>query len=380
MNSLQNALVNAMYINEVNNVCYDLTGQEILNESFKSSLLQSLAKAINTAEAKNAENDKREAERYKNGERSYLPSKSARSFASIFGPLTEPQRWGKSKTGIQGIKWSEIKDSDFKKFSTSDKELIKIMKAVYAKKQNADFICCKPDTNEVIYFIKGYGKEGSDVRLFGFNTEGWSQGVKEKTAKKYAYQTRSLKYNEAAAIIDGLDIYVLEITDAMKSEYKDLHTSRETSQEGVINYDENSLKELLKIQKARYSVLVKEIKAKKLQEDPNILFGEIEKTNQEVIDLYKKVISNPDNMDQRFDLGDLMRYVSYAYECFYKSMKYKADAERSVKRAKEKGASDEDAQQWGKFDREYSDNEIRDAKEYVQKIKKAIEDINSKLK
>ena len=83
-------------------------------------------------------------------------------------------------------------------------------------------------------------------------------------------------------------------------------------------------------------------------------------------------------MDQRFNLDDLMRYVSYAYEEFYKSMKYKRDAERSVERAREKG--DDEPERWGQYDREYSDEAIRDAKEYVQKVKKMISEIEENLK
>ena len=354
---------------------------DMINESFKASILLELAKKIKDAEKSHSEDDKKNAERYK--EKNWgTPSKSAKSFASIFGPITETGRYGGKKTGIQGIKWSEIKDDDFTFYEADteewDKKFIKTLRSMYGKKLNADVICCKPGTKEVVAFIKGYGKTEGDVKVYNFPTTGWKKGVQEMTATKYKFGERSLKFQEAIDAISGLDVYVLEIKDSMIEDYDVLHKEREKSQEGVINLDKSSLDKLLKQQQGRYKALVKEIKAKKLQDDPNILFNEIKKTNDDVIALYQKVIEKPENMDQRLDLDDLMRYVSYAYEQFYKSMKYKRDAERSVERAREKG--DEKPERWGEYDRENSDESIRDAKEYVQKVKKMISEIEENLK
>ena len=142
--------------------------------------------------------------------------------------------------------------------------------------------------------------------------------------------------------------------------------------------DEASMKTLLKNQQARYATMVKKIKAEKLQSDPNVLFDEIKKANDDVVELFKKVMAKPENMDQRFDLSNLMRYVSYAYEQFYKSMGSKRSADRSVERAKAKGS--EHPEEWGKYDRASSDSEIRDAKEYLERVKKEIKLIEDNLK
>lgn len=359
----------------------NLIVDDMINESFKASILLELAKKIKDAEQSHREADKKTAQRYKEEGWGTPTSKAAKSFASIFGPMTETGRYGGKKTGIQGIKWSEIKDDDFTFYEADteewDKKFIKTLRSMYGKKLNADVICCKPGTKEVVAFIKGYGKTVGDIKVYNFPT-GWKNGVQEITATKYKYDERSLKFQEAVDAISGLDVYVLEIKDSMIEDYDVLHKEREKSQEGVINLDKYSLAKLLKQQQARYSTLVKEIKAKKLQDDPNILFNEIKKTNDDVIALYQKVIEKPENMDQRFNLDDLMRYVSYAYEQFYKSMKYKRDAERSVERAREKGKDNPEG--WGKYDRESSDEAIRDAKEYVQKVKKMISEIEENLK
>ena len=358
---------------------------ETINESFQASILTELAKKIKDAEKEHAESDKKEEQRYKEEGRGYKPTKTAKTFASIFGPLTETPRWGDKKTGIRGLKWSEIKDSDFKQYKGDDKEFVKFLKSVYAKKTIANMIVCAPGTKDIVAFIKGYAKTLGDVRVYYFESEGWKTGVQEKTAKKYKYDVRSLKVNETLELIKDFDIYVLEITDSMIKDYDELHKEREESQKGSIDMDESSMKALLKQQKARYNAMVKEIKAKKLQDDPNILFNDIKKANDDVVALFQKVMSKPENMDMRFDLSDLMRYVSYAYEEFYKSMKSQRDSdrhkERAKQRAKERGEEFND-DDYGKydFDKSNAKEQIRDSKEYLEKVKKMIKEIEDQLK
>ena len=324
MLSLQESLLDKFFNKEVFEEYSILEGQDIMeiDESFQASLLTDLAKRIKDAEKEHAENDKKTAAHYK--------------------------------------------------------EFVKFLKSVYAKKAIADMIVCAPGTKDIVAFIKGYAKTLGDVRVYYFATEGWKKGVQEKTEKKYKYDVRSLKVNETIELIKDFDIYVLEITDSMIKDYESLNKERKDAQKGSIEYDEESLKRMLKNQQARYSTMVKKIKAEKLQSDPNILFDEIKKANDDVVELFKKVMAKPENMDQRFDLSNLMRYVSYAYEQFYKSMGSKRSADRSVERAKAKGA--EHAEEWGKYDRANSDSEIRDAKEYLERVKKEIKLIEDNLK
>lgn len=371
MKNLFEFVSNGLYNNEILTETCNLIIDETINESFRASLLTNLAKAIKDIESKNREKDTESAKRWH--EQGYIgsPAKSAKSFASIFGPLTETSRYGGKKTsGIRGLKWSEIKDSDFKQYKGDDKEFIKFLKLVYAKKAIADMIVCAPGTKDIVAFIKGYAKTLGDVRVYYFESEGWKKGVQEKTAKKYKYDVRSLKVNETLELIKDFDIYVLEITESMIKDYDELHKEREESQKGSIEMDEDSMRALLRQQQARYKVMVKEIKAKKLQDDPNILFNDIKKANDDVVALFQKVMSKPENMDMRFDLSDLMRYVSYAYEQFYQSAKSLRDA----KRAEEKHPG------YGKYDKERSDESIRDAKEYLEKVKKSIKEIEGQLK
>ena len=386
MINLSEYLIDVEYNRLVNEEYFNLTSNDIINESFQASILTALAKRIKDAEKEHAENDKKQRER--NKEQGYsldYMAKSAKSFASIFGPITETPRWGDKKTGIRGLKWSEIKDDDFQYFEADtdewNKKFIKLLKSVYNKKIMADIICCKPGTKEVVNFIKGYVKTLGEVRVYYFPTTGWKKGVQEKTATKYKYGERSLKFDETIDTISGLDIYFLEIKDDMVKTYNELHQDREESKKGSIELDDASMAALLKKQQSRYNVMVKEIKAKKLQKNPNDLFDEIKQTNDDVVALFKKVMDNPKYMDMRFDLSDLMRYVSYAYEQFYKSMKSTADANKFEKAYREKHKNDNTSVPdfTRSYEREQAQEYIRDAKDYLTKVKKGIKEIEDQL-
>lgn len=366
-----------------------MISEDMINESFKSSILQTLAQAIYNAEKAS---NKRKVERAKEDDENYPYSDGSKhdpnltSFASIFGPKTEGGRYN-IKKGLQGLKWSEITDDDFKEYAPDDKELHKLIKSTYGKKdKNADFIVMTKD-NKVLNFIKAYGTDPKHDGVFYFKTDAsWAQGngVKEITKPYYSYQTRSLKANEIIdmlkelAQIDGIKVMALEITDDMTKEYKSLQVSREESQKGVINYDKNSLKELLYKQQSRYKTLVAEIKAKKLQKDPNVLFDEIKKTNDEVVALYKQIINSPENVSKNFDLAHLMTYITYAYDSLHKSMAASQTAERSVKRAREKGYDNPDT--FGEWERGRAQSEINDSKDYLDRVHKLMDEIKQDLK
>ena len=349
--------------------------EEMVNESFKCELLTNLAEQIKKAEKKNTTN---KIERAKKDDERYPLSDGSKhdpnitSFASIFGPLTINNRYD-TKKGIQGLKWSEITEDDFILVKAgNEKELKKALKPIYAKTGKGDAIICLPGTKTPVMFIKGYGKD-DDKRLYYFNMDQtkWDSGVKEKTASKYSYQTRALRLEEVMPLISECDVYILNITDDLIKQYQTLQQTRKEEKAGSIEYNENALKELLKKQQARYKTMVAEIKAKKLQKDPNVLFDEIKKANEDVVALYKEVMSKPENLDKYFDMGRLMTYVSYAYESFYKSMKEDRSADRIDKKY-----PDAKVDNWS---RARAKEEIRDAKEYVEKVNKMIEEIKKEL-
>lgn len=399
--------LNDYYYNNlvINEVCNLIAEEEMVNESFKSSIVQKLAQAIYNAEKSS---NKTKIEQAKNDDERYGTDYGKHdprivSFASIFGPKTINGKYGSVKKGIQGLKWSEITDDDFKEYAPDDKELIKLVKKTYGKKNaNADFIVMKGD--EIINFIKAYGADEKSDGMFYFKSDTLKKyksdgvehkytvngGVKELTKPYYSYQHRALKVNEviaelqALSEIEGVKVYVLEITDDMIKQYQELTNDRKKSQEGVINYDKKSLEMLRKQQVARYKALAQEIRAKKLQNDPNVLFNEIAETNKQVIELYKKVMSSTDNLDKYFDLGRLMDYVSRAYESFYRSMKSERQSERAKERYKAKAAergeefNDEEYDKLD-FNKSSAKEEINDAKKYIDNVKKMIKEIEDQL-
>lgn len=389
----------------INEVCNLIAEEEMVNESFKSSIVQKLAQAIYNAEKSS---NKSKIEQAKNDDERYGTNYGKHdprivSFASIFGPKTINGKYSLVKKDIQGIKWSEITDDDFKEYAPDDKELIKLVKKTYGKKNaNADFIVMKGD--EIINFIKAYGADEKSDGMFYFKSDTLKKyksngvehkytvngGVKELTKPYYSYKHRALKVNEviaelqALSEIEGVKVYALEITDDMIKQYQELSNDRKKSQEGVINYDKKSLEMLRKQQVARYKALAQEIRAKKLQNDPNVLFNEIAETNKQVIELYKKVMSSTDNLDKYFDLGRLMDYVSRAYESFYRSMKSERQSERAKERYKAKAAergeefNDEEYDKLD-FDKSSAKSEINDAKKYIDNVKKMIKEIEDQL-
>lgn len=389
MKSLFESLYDSSYNKTIINEYAQLVAEEMINESFKSSIVQKLAKAIYDAEK---DHNKREVDTAKRMDKEYPSNDGYKhkprliNFASIFGPKESSDRYGNNKKKLQGLKWSEIKDEDFKEYAPDDKELIKLIKSSYGKKDgNADFIVMTKN-GQILNFIKAYGESEKSDGMYYFKTDGeWGNGVKELKKHYYSYQLRSLKVNEVIdvlkelATIEGVKVYALEITSDMVKEYSDIISDRAKSQEGVINYDKDSLRNLLKKQQARYKALVAEMKAKKLMQDPESLFNDIKKVNDEVVELYKKIFDSPENLDKNFEIGCLMDYVSRAYDEYYRYLKESKSAERSVQRAKDKGYSDEEADKWGEWHRGSAKNSINDVKEYLNKIKKEIENIKSHL-
>ena len=385
----------------INEVCNLIAEEEIVNESFKSSIVQKLAQAIYNAEK--TSNKKKVEQAKKNDE--VLGTEYGKhdphivSFTSIFGPKTVNGRYGSTK-GIQGLKWSEITDDDFIEYAPNDKELVKLIKKTYGKKNaNADFIVMKD--GEIINFIKAYGADEKSDGMFYFKSDTLKKyangseytvpgGVEEVTKPYYSYQHRPLKVAEVVnalkelSSIKGVKVYALEITDDMIKQYQSLITDRKKSQEGVINYDKRSLDMLRKQQVSRYKALAAEIRANKLQKDPNILFNEITETNKQVVELYKKVMSSTEYLDKYFELGRLMDYVSRAYESFYKSIKSGRKSEKSREHAKARAAERGekfDPKEYDEFDYNRSDaqSSINDAKKYINNVKEMIKEIEAQL-
>lgn len=384
MKSVSEYIYKRIYEDECINEYTKICGNEIINEAFQSSLLQKLAKAVYDAEKvyneKEIENKNKLNQTY-----GWNHKPKISSFSSIFGPKISNN--GKV---AQGLKWSEIKDKDFESFIEVDKRLIKLVRSSYGNKNgHALFIITSP-TGKIINFAKGYGCAEKTGQTYYFQDDvKWGHGVKELTTSYYTYQQRSLNTNELIDLMkrltqNGCIIYVLEITDDMIADYNAKYSERVDLKKGVINYDKESLENLLKQQKARYSALVKEMKSKKLDENKEKLFDEIGKVQQEVIDTFKLVMSKPENIDKFYNLDEMLSRVTYAYESYYEYVRsdrsYNKGKERARNRAEKLGGkfSDEEYDKWD-FDKENSKNALlkvqnylNDAKESIKKVKDMI--------
>lgn len=343
------------YINENQalNEFANKINEEMILESFQSSLLSKLAHKIKTA--------------------SNQKSNRKVSFTSIFGPINKLDYHHRpTKEKVFGIKWDQITDDDFIKYDGYSKELKKILQNVYKKTENADFIVC--DGDDIVYFIKGYN---GDVELYSF--DGHLNTVKKETRRHYSYQERNLKLDEVLVLIHDFDeIYVLKITEDMVKEYISFNKERLENQKGIINYDEKSLKDIAERQRYRYQTLAKEMRANKIDDDK--LFNDIKDVNKEVVDLYEKIMKNPDFMDKYYELGRLMSYVGSTYDKFYMYSKEKAKVKKMENHLKDEGKSQEEIDNRTKYykstAKEYSETVI----EYIKEIKKSIDQIENDLK
>lgn len=379
---MHNQWENAILKEEANLIC-----EEMINESFKSSIVQKLAKTIYDYEK---ENNKREVKNAKDQTQryGYKHTPKLKNFTSIFGPKMEVTKYGNNK-GLRGIKWSEITDNDFIEYNPTDKELIKLLKKSYRKETgNADFIIMNKDGN-ITNFIKCFDADPKESGVYFFKDEqptNWGKinsKVEEIRKKGRSWDGRSLNINEVIDFLnilpEGSKVYALVITDSMLQDYRQMGLDRKETQKGVINYDAESLKNMLRKQQSRYKALVEEMKAKKLMSDPESLFEDIQQINDEVIELVHDITKKPEYIDKRFDVSRMLQYVGYAFEQYYNYVKSLRTAEKEVARAKKNGSSDEDAERWGSYEKERSRGYINDCKKYIDNVKEFIKEIKSEM-
>lgn len=369
MLSLINILSQFQYYNKIDEEYCNIKNVEIINESFKASILNKLAKTISDVQSYQKEINNK----YK-----------IRTFTSIFGPV-------KTRGGniISGVKWSEITDSDVKKYDGNDKELIKLVKQLYGRKIKAVLIICDKSTEDILYFIQGnaytsknYHIEQDRPIVYEFNPD-YKNPLKTKTVTlANGYSTRNLKLNEIIDLLSDNDVYFIEITEDMVQSFKTTAQDREELKKGIIYYDENSLNEYRKKQKARYDAIVKEMKAKKLIENRKTLLNDLKKANDEIIVMYEKVISKPEYVDKGYDLSRLMDYISRAYDHYYRYIKNERELELNIKSMEEEGLSPEQIKRYSSTSiyKSQAENNIRNCEEYLNNVKRDLEKLKNEFK
>lgn len=369
MLSLINILSQCQYYNKIDEEYCNIKNAEIINEGFKASILNKLAKTISDVQSYQKEINNK----YK-----------IRTFASIFGPV-------KSRGGniISGVKWSEITDSDVKKYNGNDNELIKLVKQLYAKKIKGVLIICDKTTEDILYFIQGnnyisksYQMTQDKPIVYEFVPD-YKNSLKTKTVTlANGYSTRNLKLNEIINLLSDNDVYFIEITEDMVQSFKTTVQDRTELKKGIIYYDENSLKEYKKKQKARYDTIVKEMKAKKLIENRKKLFDDLKKANDEIIAIYEKVISNPEYIERSYDLSRLMDNISRAYDNYYKYIKNEHQFNMDIKQMQDSGVPEEKINKYKDFSlyKHQYETSIRSCEEYLNSVKEDLKKLKNELK
>jgi len=363
----------------------DIMAEEMITEAFKSEMLTTLAKEISKAEK---ESNQRKIDNAKDMDAKYgteygKHKADLRNFSSIFGPVTVTSRYGGTSKKTCAVKWADITDDDFVLFTEpEDKQLKKFIKDCYSKRKNALLILCKHDTKKIMYVVQAY-KENEDKICYEFVTDRYNKGFNPKKTHAYKYSSRQLKAEEVLDLIvmQELDVYALEITKEMTQAYNEIVKDREEEKKGMINYDKESLKQMLQQQQARYKSLVREIKAKKLMEDPNVLYDEIVKVQEEATALVKEIISKPEFVDKFYNAADIMRTVSYCFESFYKYVRGKQELEDRIKELEQEGKDKEYIERYRTSSYKYGSTEehILDAKKYIKQVQEEMKKMKQEM-
>lgn len=364
-----------------------------INEAFESSILQNLAKTIKKFEKTTHENDvardkrekedrdKRNLERKLSGLEplEYHKSKpNAKSFSSVFGPVTV-NKYGK-KSRVRGIRWDKITDNMFVKYDGYDAKFQKLFKKLNNKKLPFLAIACEPDTNDIVFVVRGFNSDNEYASFWELaqHKSAWSKdpGFIRKQKPKGRWNERDYKGVEMLEDMNDYDIYLLEIPDTMINEYTALTNDRKEAQEGVINYDKDSLKKIAAEQRARYKKLAAELRAKRLQENPKALYDEIKELNDRVISVYDKIMSDDKFIGEYYGIGNLMSYVENCFSQYYDYLRSKKEADDYKKHAEEKGRTYDDSNYYvGRMN-----NEINYVKERIDRAKKEIASAEERLK
>ena len=367
-----------------------IIGEEMINEAFKAKILGKLASTVKEYEKEHRAEDIRKQKEYdKNGYGKITPSE--KSFASLFGPIVQTSKYGSSKKKVRGCQWDKITDDNVTYYEGGyDSALHKKIKQLYAGKIRGLIVVCDPDTHDIVYAVRGYSsndsKTGKPYKPSTFEFKAWTNSsgdshkrVANKTAplRKGGWQEGDLKVDALIELINDYEIYFIEIPNEFITDYDVLVKDREEAQKGVINYDDASLKELAKRQRLHYQVLAKELRAKRLQNNPKYMFNEITKIHDEALKLSEQIIDNTDHIDEGYNIGNVMNYITSAFEDYFKYLKSMKDAEKSVQIGRERG--DENPERRGEYYRSDAASRLEDCKERLNRAKKYLDEIKARI-
>ena len=366
-----------------------IIGEEMINEAFKSKILSKLASTIKEYEKEHHRNDIEKQKDYNDkGWGKINPSE--KTFTSLFGPIVQTSRYGFTKK-VRGCQWDKITDDNVTYYEGGyDSALHKKIKQLYAGKNRGLLIICDPETHDIVYAVRGYSnnddKTGKSKKPSTFEFTAWTTAdgkshkrVVNKTApiRKGGWQTGDLKVDALIELINDYEVYFVEIPNEYITDYDVLVKDREEAQKGVINYDDASLKELAQCQRLHYKMLAKELRAKRLQDNPKYMLNEITKIHNEALKLAEQIIDSKEHIDEGYSIGNAMSYITSAFEEYFKYLKSMKDAEASVQRARERGR--EEPESYGEYDRSNGASQLDSCKDRLERAKNYIDEIRERI-
>lgn len=391
MKNLKEYLFDKECDNVILNEAATIIGEEMINEAFKAKILGKLVSTIKEYEKEEHERDIKKQKDWNDKGYTGKITPNEKSFTSLFGPIVQPSRYGIAKKKVRGCQWDKITDDNVTYYEGGyDNALHKRIKQLYAGKIRGLIVVCDPETHDIVYAIRGYSsndsKTGKPYKPSTFEFKAWTNSsgdmhkrVHHKTAplRKGGWQEGDLKVDTLIELINDYEIYFIEIPNELITDYDVLVKDREEAQKGVINYDDESLKELAKRQRIHYQVLAKELRAKRLQDNPKYMFNEITKIHNEALKLSEQIIDNTDHIDEGYNIGNAMSYITSAFEDYFKYLKSMKDAEKSVQKGREKG--DEHPERRGAYYRSDAASRLEDCEDRLKRAKEYLDEIKARI-
>jgi len=268
---------------------------EIVCESLNCKLLQDLARQLKDIKAKKQEEiEKKYKEEQERWGHAYKDSNYNKTFKDIFG-------------GNEGIRWDKISDSDITSIPASDefspkvkKELMSVIKS---SSKNIVLIKDKED-KEFLYVIYtwGYVYYLTDNN----NGYGYSKGAGQHVKHYGGRHTKDLTNKEKLELCKGNNIYLVDVSN--KVEGQKLRQERNNEKSGMVLLDPDSLKQLAKENVERYKRIMRENRAKNLNNDE--LINRCKKIINQVASYATMVAKDPvRHADLLSDISSLSQWI-----------------------------------------------------------------------
>lgn len=238
---------------------------KIVCEALQAKILLELSKQLQ--DVKDAEINKKKEDKWR--------SIYARNFRQLFGD--------------QGICWDKISDDDIEEMS-GDENNDKFVRSVLQQKKDAIILVRDKEDKFFEYCILSWG----DMYYIGKGSEtgyGMKQGERMGYRNGRRAQWHDMAQKDKIELTQGKKLYVITNISKKKSEYRDVRSEKEQAKDGMIYFDEYSLKQIANANVKRYKEIIAKHKAEKVND--NKLINEVNAIIQKVANLAATVAKDP---------------------------------------------------------------------------------------